>query len=111
MTGPDIAVSASGLLRRFSELGVLAWADVHPALHLCYLYGERDERVALAVALTVRALRAGSLCVDLTEVRHTVTAWERSDEAGETPLAVPDEDWPEPAAWLAAVTASPAAAS
>lgn len=108
MTGPDIAVSASGLLRRFSELGVLAWADVHPALHLCYLYGERDERVALAVALTVRALRAGSLCVDLTEVRHTVTAWERSDEAGETPLAVPDEDWPEPAAWLAAVTASPA---
>ncbi len=119
MTAPDVAVSdvavsAGGLLRRFSELGVLAWADVHPALHLCHLYGERDERVALAVALTVRALRAGSLCVDLSGVAQAIAGWERPDEAGagrpgaETPLAVPDEEWPEPASWLAAVAASPA---
>ena len=115
----DLAVSASGLLRRFSELGVLEWADVHPAQHLCFLYGERDERVALAAALAVRALRAGSLCVDLTEVAGTVGAWERPDagQAGqpgqpgaEAPLAVPDDAWPEAEGWLAAVTASPAVA-
>nr|NLI49095.1 exodeoxyribonuclease V subunit alpha [Propionibacterium sp.] len=104
----DLAVSATGLLRRFNELGVLAWADVHPALHLCHLYGERDERVALAVALTVRALRAGSLCVDLTEIAQAVDQWERPDETGEAPLAVPPDAWPEAASWLAAVTASPA---
>jgi len=108
MTGADLAVSATGLLLRFSDLGVLAWADVHPALHLCHLYGERDERVALAVALTVRAVRAGSLCVDLAEIAQEVTRWERPDEAGEAPLAVPADAWPEPAAWLAAVAASPA---
>jgi len=106
----DVAVSASGLLRRFSELGVLSWADVHPAQHLCFLYGEADERVALAAALAVRALRAGSLCVDLLDAPRAAEQWERSDDqpgAGGG-AAVPAEAWPESSGWLAAVGASPA---
>ena len=41
-------------------------ADVHVAQRLTALRDETDERVALAVAFVVRALRGGSVCVDLT---------------------------------------------
>lgn len=118
MTGvaqaPDIAVSATGLLRTFSEYGVLGWADVHPAQHLCHLYGEGGERVALAIGLTVRALREGSLCVDLAEIQRAAAEWERADSASATGAAeepapsVPADAWPEASGWLAAVEASPA---
>ena len=40
-------------------------ADVHVARRLTALREEPDERVALAVAFVVRALRGGSVCVDL----------------------------------------------
>jgi exodeoxyribonuclease V alpha subunit len=40
-------------------------ADVHVAQRLTALAKEPDERVALAVAYVVRALRSGSVCVDL----------------------------------------------
>ena len=46
----DVAVSADGLLRAFSEYGVLTWGDVHPAQHVSFLYGETDDRVRLALA-------------------------------------------------------------
>jgi exodeoxyribonuclease V alpha subunit len=106
----DVAVSASGLLRQFSEWGVLSWADVHPAQHVCFLYGESDERVALAAALAVRALRAGSLCVDLADAPRAAEQWERSDDrpGAEGAAAAPAEAWPEASGWLAAVGASPA---
>jgi len=45
--------------------GVFDYADVHVAQRLTALREETDERVALAVALLVRALRGGSVCVDL----------------------------------------------
>ena len=48
--------------------GVFEPADVHVAQRLTTLGGEADERVALAVALVVRALRGGSVCVDLRSV-------------------------------------------
>ncbi len=57
------------------------------------LAGEDDERVALAVALAVRALRGGSVCVDLRSV--------------EAQVGVPDLPWPAADEWLAAVRASP----
>lgn len=108
----DPAVAASGLLRDFSDYGVLTWADVHPALHLCFLYGERDERVQLAAALTVRALRAGSLCVDLAAAPADAAGWQRDEAAGGegegAAEGVPASAWPEAEDWLAAVTASPA---
>ena len=48
------------------DTGFFAPADVHVAQRLTALAKETDERVALAVALVVRALRGGSVCVDLT---------------------------------------------
>ena len=88
----EVAVGASGVLREFNEAGVLDIADVHVAQRLTALGAEPDESVALAVALAVRALRGGSVCVDL----QTVAA--DSD--------CPELPWPEPASWLAAVRAS-----
>lgn len=83
---------ATGLLRTFSDAGVFEAADVHVAQRLTALTGESDERVALAVALVVRALRGGSVCVDLRA----------------TPGLLGDAELPWPGAddWLAAVRAS-----
>lgn len=86
-------VGADGLLREFAEAGVIETADVQVARRLCELGGEPDERVALAVALVVRALRGGSVCVDLSAV------------AGQ--IGRPELPWPSPSAWLDAVAASP----
>jgi exodeoxyribonuclease V alpha subunit len=83
---------ATGLLRTFNEAGVLEVADVHVATRLAALAAETDDTVVLAVALVVRALRAGSVCVDLRSV---------AEEIG---LDLP---WPEASGWLAAVRASP----
>ncbi|MEB3021453.1 exodeoxyribonuclease V subunit alpha [[Mycobacterium] crassicus] len=87
-----IARDATGLLHEFNDAGVLEAADVHTAQRLCVLGKETDESVALALALTVRALRTGSVCVELASV------------AGSAEL--PELAWPEPTAWLAAVRAS-----
>lgn len=90
--GVEVALAATGLLRAFNEAGVLDVSDVLVAKRVCALGKEPDERVALAVALVVRALRGGSVCVDLSTVAGLVGA-------AELP-------WPEDAAWLAAVRAS-----
>jgi exodeoxyribonuclease V alpha subunit len=87
-----IAVGAGGSLRMFNEAGVLESADVHVAQRITALAKETDDAVALALALATRALRGGSVCVDLT----TVAA-----ESG-----VPDLPWPDPVAWLSALRAS-----
>jgi exodeoxyribonuclease V alpha subunit len=91
--GWRIPVGADGLLRPFVDAGVLETADVQVARRLAALAEEPDETVALAVALTVRALRGGSVCVDLRSVEQQV--------------AVDGLPWPPPDGWLAAVTASP----
>ena len=65
-------VGATGLLRTFTDAGVLESADVHVAQRLTALAKEADETVALAVALAVRALRNGSVCVDLRSVEQQV---------------------------------------
>jgi exodeoxyribonuclease V alpha subunit len=92
---------APGLLRDFNDLGVLGAADVHVALRLSRLGEEPDDRVLLAVALTVRALRGGSVCLDLATAR-TTTAVEDVDAAVLAALR-----WPEPSAWAGALQASP----
>ncbi|OBI80494.1 exodeoxyribonuclease V subunit alpha [Mycobacterium asiaticum] len=91
------AVSASGLLQDFNEAGVLEPADVHVAQRLTAMSGEPDESVALAVALVVRALRGGSVCIDLREIEAQVGA--------------PELPWPTVDQWLAALRASPLAGS
>lgn len=66
------AVGAAGLLRTFTDAEVLESADVHVAHRLTTLAGDSDERVALAVALLVRALRGGSVCLDLPSAEAQV---------------------------------------
>ncbi len=93
LTGVEVAIGATGTLRAFNDAGVLELSDIHVARRLCALGGEPDERVALAVALTVRALRGGSVCLDLPAIAGMV--------------GVDGLPWPDPAAWLSAVRASP----
>jgi exodeoxyribonuclease V alpha subunit len=92
VTEVELAVDASGLLQPFNEAGVLDISDVRVAQRVCALAKEPDERVALAVALVVRALRGGSVCVDLATIATSIDA---------DGLA-----WPDPVEWLAAVQAS-----
>ena len=87
------AVGASGLLAAFNEAAVIDSADVLVAQRLSALAKETDERVMLAVALVVRGLRAGSVCLDLRSVEAQV------DDA--------DLPWPAIEDWLEAVWSSP----
>ncbi len=97
----ETAVNATGLLRDFSEYGVIAIPDVHPALHLTHLFGEGDDRVRLALALAVRAVREGSVCIDLESVASDPTM------LGEDATPPPAEAWPDSDGWLEALSASP----
>ncbi|MEA2145913.1 MAG: exodeoxyribonuclease alpha subunit [Solirubrobacteraceae bacterium] len=99
------ARSASGLLRDFNQAGVLAAADVHVAVRLAALGGERDELVALAAALAVRAPRLGHVHVDLAQIRRSAAV------ESEDGLALDALPWPAPEDWVARVGASPLVAS
>lgn len=87
------ANEASGLLRGFNDAGVLESADVHVAQRLVTLGREPDDTVALAVAFLARAVRGGSVCVDLTALQAQVD--------------LPELEWPAARGWVAAVEASP----
>ena len=93
----DLVLTAGGLLRTFNGAGVVTAADVHVATTVGRLVGESDETVLLALALAVRAVRHGSVCLDLAAV----------------PASLPDLDvaWPAPEGWAAAVVASPLVAA
>jgi len=92
---------ATGLLAAFNEVGVLGAADVHVAMRLGRLVDEKSESVLLAVALAVRAVRTGSVCLEVASA-HLNTAVEGLDQETLGALA-----WPEPQAWVAALRASP----
>src|SRR5664280_1940098 len=95
------AARATGLLAEFNRAGVLSSADVHVATALGRLGGESDEQVVLAVALAVRAVRYGSVCVDRGQVRTTAAA--DTEESVDLDLL----PWPVPQHWYAACAASP----
>jgi exodeoxyribonuclease V alpha subunit len=59
------ALGVSGLLGRFNAAGVVEASDVHAAHRIQALAREPDDEVALAVALAVRSLRHGSVCLEL----------------------------------------------
>ncbi|ANY04993.1 exodeoxyribonuclease V subunit alpha [Pseudonocardia sp. HH130630-07] len=117
--GPRAARTATGVLAAFNEADVLAPGDLHVARRLARLGGRGDptggapsggagtggaaepEEVVLAAALAVRAIRNGSVCVDLGTVAST-TAGE-----GEVAVDVSGLPWPDPVAWRAALAASP----
>ncbi|HEX5142563.1 MAG TPA: exodeoxyribonuclease V subunit alpha [Mycobacterium sp.] len=90
------AVNAGGLLREFNDAGVIDVADVHVATRLTVQGGESSEIVSLAIALAVRALRSGSVCVDITTVAADL------DDPEEPQLS-----WPDPQSWLAEIRKSP----
>lgn len=92
-TDARLALGADGLLAAFNTAGVVTSADVHIATNLGRLGGESDASVLLAIALTARAVRAGSICLDLSTI---------ADLPVDEPLP-----WPEPSAWARAVAASP----
>lgn len=92
---------AAGLLGTFNTAGVLDSADVHVATRVGALGGESDEPVLLAVALAVRAVRLGSVCVDLAAADRTVLG------EGDELVDVSALPWPDPGPWSAAVRASP----
>lgn len=89
-------------LAPFAAATVLDAADVHLAATLCRLAdGDDDGDVALAIALACRAVRHGSVTVDLATVAESVTV---DDGVAVDPA---DLDWPEPESWVAAVASSP----
>ena len=98
------AVGATGLLAAFNAAGVLSPADVHTADAVGRMGGESDDRVRLALALAVRALRNGSVCIDLdTRLDHGVRRVGDRHRPGRAALAGAP-------AWWAACAASPLAA-
>ena len=90
-----VARGATGLLRTFNDAGVITAPDVHVAARVGELTGTPDDDVRLAVALAVRAVRQGSVCVDLGAFLH----------GGDDDLPWPTDGW------LDRVAASPLAAS
>jgi exodeoxyribonuclease V alpha subunit len=102
-TVPDrnlVVQGARGLLAVFNQAGLLNPADLHTAETVCRIGQELDERVRLALALTVRALRNGSVCIDLRTVDTTAF-----DEA-EAAIDIAELPWPQPDEWIAACQAS-----
>jgi exodeoxyribonuclease V alpha subunit len=89
------AHGASGLLRDFNLAGLLEAADVHVARRLGEITGETDEAAGLALSLACRAVRQGSVCVDLARVA----------------TLDPSLPWPAPEGWLDRVAASALAAA
>lgn len=100
-----IALRATGLLRSFNIAGVLTAADAHVAQRLGFHGGESDEQVLLAVALTVRGTRHGSVVLDLATAADTITVDADESVVGE-PVAVA-LPWPSVAEWVARCAASP----
>lgn len=104
-----VAHLRAGLVDSFAEAGALEAADVHVARLLARVAPEADERVLLAAALAVRAVRNGAVCVDLLDVAGTVgQAVDDADGPAlpAEPADAPDLPWPEPDGWLRACTAS-----
>ncbi len=108
-----LALGAVGLLRAFNEAEVLNASDVHVASRLGAILGEEREQVLLAAAFAVRAVRRGSICVDLATVAEL--AVERAEplpdtgDTGDTDGGADLVDllpWPDLAPWLDEVASS-----
>lgn len=97
----NLALRATGTLAPFNQHGILTAADVHIASRLAALLHEPNESVILALALTVRSTRQGSVVLDLSTVAQTTP----DNEESET-LATPALPWPEPEEWATSCQAS-----
>ena len=88
------ALSAKGALAQFNAAGVITAADVHIARTLARVTREQDEPAVLAAALASRAVRSGSVALDLAAL------------AVEGAAALPDLPWPDPQDWAESVAGS-----
>ncbi|WP_040779839.1 exodeoxyribonuclease V subunit alpha [Nocardia pneumoniae] len=104
MTSIQVAQRGTGLLRTFNEAGVLSAADVHVALRLGRLGRESSEEVLFAAALAVRAVRSGSVCLELHRMREIGVDADETWDAGIDPATLP---WPDIATVVAALRVSP----
>ena len=107
MTAIELAQRATGLLRTFNTAGVVSAADVHVALRLGRLGGESGEQVLLAAALAVRAVRSGSVCLELRRMHEIGVDGEGFDLDDEAPIDPALLPWPEVEPLCAALRASP----
>lgn len=108
MAEVEVPVAATGMLRDFAASGMIGLADFHLARRMAAYCGESDEQVLLALALTARELRLGSVCLALSAASSLVVPGAVDDGSVTEATELP---WPEPEAWLAAVAASPAVAT
>ncbi|MGW4480950.1 exodeoxyribonuclease V subunit alpha [Rhodococcus triatomae] len=105
MTEARVAQRGKGAVRVFNEAGVLGAADVHIAVRLAQMAGEESPDAVLATALAVRAVRSGSVCLELSGIRDVgVDAIVAEDG---TELDLDTLPWPEPGALLDALRVSP----
>ncbi|MFD1811757.1 exodeoxyribonuclease V subunit alpha, partial [Rhodococcus gannanensis] len=89
----------------FNEAGVLGASDVHIALRLAQMAGEGSEHAVLATALAVRAVRSGSVCLEVDGLRDIGLDAVVAADGSEIDLdALP---WPDPSMLVAALRASP----
>ena len=97
-TGPldwRLSGTAVGALAEINQAGLIDSSDIHVATRIAELGEEPDPRVHLAIALTVRAVRHGSVCLDLRAVPELA------------PEVAPRGGWPDPEEWVEAVRTSP----
>jgi exodeoxyribonuclease V alpha subunit len=97
-------LAAVARVAEFAAAGLLNWSDCQLARHLTHLYQEDDELVTLGVGLTLAALRAGSVCLDLARAKDLLPG----ESADQTALrAAADLAWPEPTDWARRLGRSP----
>lgn len=107
MMRADEVLSARGLLHDFNRAGVLGAVDVHAAQRAWALYrpgDEPDEAVLLGIAMALRALRAGSVCVDLSRAGDLV--FDTQADTDIDPEVLGALAWPDPDTWWSALMAS-----
>jgi exodeoxyribonuclease V alpha subunit len=109
-----VALRAGPLLATFNRASILTSADVHIAQRLGRLTREDDERVLLAVALAVRAVRSGSVCVTLDDLAALAVPETEDGSAslgtalfGTAEPAATELPWPDQRDWRAAIERSP----
>lgn len=109
-TGPHdrrLAARATGVLGDANRTGWVESPDVHVATRLAGLVGGDDDAVLLALALTVRAVREGSSCLDVAALHDAIAAPPADDvEDPERSAAVRAVLPATPRDWLDAVASS-----
>ena len=118
MSTDVVPISASPTLATLCTAGVLSAADIHLATMVCRLCHESEESVRLALALTSRELRQGSVFLNPRTIRETILT-QLDDPAlrglmdEQTAAAIEQVEqmtWPDPDHWMLTLQRSPAIA-